>query len=399
MHLVEQYALSCGVKIDKPQVETSFFPLPFDKYIILHASSGMPSKNYDYFEDVIETIYPHLESHAIKIIQIGGKDDIALHNCYHLQGKTTLHQTFYLIKNCLALLGNDSFSTHVASGFNKKIVSLYGNSPKECCGPFWGDDKNQILLQGKLNSIKHSFSPQEKNKSVNNICSWEIASSILKSLGLKDKNAQSLETIYCGDSYWNKAIEVIPDFYSPAEIEGFPKSVNLRLDYRDSLNDVSRFINYSQKWMEKHLTHLIFKDEIDLNILRPFFKNLAKISFCISPHTNEEYVKLLKKTGKSPSFFCTNPDHIEDVQLKFLDYKVTLSPQGTKKDLDFDLSLCDNAFYKSSKLLLSENKMYSSRASHLKSLEFSNNEKVVDSPEFWKEIEYYKLYRNKNAKN
>ena len=60
MHLVEQYALSCGVKIDKPQVETSFFPLPFDKYIILHASSGMPSKNYDYFEDVIETIYPHL---------------------------------------------------------------------------------------------------------------------------------------------------------------------------------------------------------------------------------------------------------------------------------------------------------------------------------------------------
>ena len=38
MHLVEQYALSCGVKIDKPAVEVNFFPLPFDKYIIIHPS-------------------------------------------------------------------------------------------------------------------------------------------------------------------------------------------------------------------------------------------------------------------------------------------------------------------------------------------------------------------------
>jgi hypothetical protein len=399
MHLVEQYALSCGVKIDKPHVETSFFPLPFEKYIILHASSGMPSKNYDFFEDVVEVILPHLESQNIKIIQIGGSRDMPIGNCHHLQGKTSLHQTFYLIKNCMALLGNDSFSTHVASGFDKKIVSLYGNSPKECCGPYWGKKENQSSIQAKLNSPKHSFSPNENKKSVNNICSWEVASSLLNLLGLKDDEALNLETIYHGHSYWNKSVEVIPNFYSEKQPEGFPPSVNLRLDYRESVTDVGFFIDRSLEWMQNRPTHLIFKDQIDLNIFRPFFKNLAKISFCISPSTNENYIKLLKKSGKPTSFFCDNPDQIDEVQLKFLDSKVTLSPQGLKKDLDFDISLCDNAFYKTSKVLLSQNKMYSSRASYLKNIEYSNRELIIDSPEFWKEIQHYKLYRNKNAKN
>ena len=35
MHLIEQYALATGAKIDKPFIETSFYPLPFDKYIVV----------------------------------------------------------------------------------------------------------------------------------------------------------------------------------------------------------------------------------------------------------------------------------------------------------------------------------------------------------------------------
>ena len=75
MHLLEQYSLSCGIKIDKPHVETSFFPIDCDKYITLHASSGMEAKNYDYFKDVIDLIHPHLESNNIKIVQIGDIKD------------------------------------------------------------------------------------------------------------------------------------------------------------------------------------------------------------------------------------------------------------------------------------------------------------------------------------
>ena len=69
MHLVEQYALSCGVKIDKPFIDTSYFPISADKYITLHASCRIQSKTYDYYNDVVELIYPFLQKENIQIIQ------------------------------------------------------------------------------------------------------------------------------------------------------------------------------------------------------------------------------------------------------------------------------------------------------------------------------------------
>ena len=396
MHLVEQYALSCGVKIDKPFVETAFFPLPFDKYIIIHPSSGMPAKNYDYFQDVIDLIYPYLQKNDIHIVQIGSKKDTALDNCYHLQGTTKLNQTFFLIKNSLLVAGNDSFSSHVASGFNKKIVSLYSNSPKECCGPYWGDKDQQLLLQSTPIGPKPSFSPNESPKSVNNICSWEISRSILSLLNIKFSDL-SKKTFYSGSSYWNRALEVIPNFYSDVKVGGFPDSVNIRLDYRESITDLKHLLSNTLKWMSGRPVHLILRDEIDLNLFQPFLSGLQKISYSLSTRTNKDYVQTLKRTGKPLSFFCSDPEEIDEVQLMFLDCGVTLPPQGIKKDLDFDLSLCDNAFYKTSKMILSDNKIYSSLAYLEKGIEFSEEENIIDSPLFWKEIEYFKLYHNTDA--
>jgi len=88
MHLIEQYALSCGVKIDKPFVETCFFPVECQKYITLHASSGMQAKNYDYFNDVSDLISPFLKEKNINILQIGDQADRKIHNCIHYNGTT-----------------------------------------------------------------------------------------------------------------------------------------------------------------------------------------------------------------------------------------------------------------------------------------------------------------------
>tara|TARA_B100000214_G_C23956034_1_gene622882 strand:+ start:516 stop:1745 length:1230 start_codon:yes stop_codon:yes gene_type:complete len=397
MHLIEQYALSCGVKIDRPTVRSSFFPLPFDDYIIIHPSSGMPAKNYDYFEDVIDTISPYLKENNIKIVQIGGKNDHPLSNCHHLQGKTSLPQTFYLINNCSLLLGNDSFSTHVASGYNKKIVSLYSNTPKECCGPYWGDAKKQKLLESPIKN-KRSFSPTESPKSVNQICSWRISRSILKLLKIKYKDL-NYDTLYTGDQYWNRSIEIIPNFYEPIEIEGFPDSVNIRLDYYESPKDTVHFTKNTIKWIQNRPSHLIFKDELDLSPFSPYFSKLAKISFLISESTSPQYLRHLKSLGKNLDIFCEDPDLIKSLQLKYLNYGITLGEQGDKKNLDFTSSLCDNDYYNSSKILLSENKVYSSKASLDLGIERNSlsPEKIIDSKVFWKEHKHFKIYK-KNAK-
>ena len=75
MHLLERYALSCSVKIDKPAIEEQFYPLTQDRFIVLHASSGMQSKNYDYYNEVVDLIKPYLDRENIKILQIGSEDD------------------------------------------------------------------------------------------------------------------------------------------------------------------------------------------------------------------------------------------------------------------------------------------------------------------------------------
>ena len=186
MHLVEQYALSCGVKIAEPFIETNFFPLPFEKYVIIHPSSGMDAKNYDYYKDVIELCLPYFKKNDIHLVQIGTTKDIPLPHCHSVQGVTSLNQAAYLIKNCLLLIGNDSFSTHVAGGFNKKLVSLYSVLYKECCSPYWGDKKNQILLQADREGDKPSFSATEPQKVVNNILPEDIASGVLKLLKIKN---------------------------------------------------------------------------------------------------------------------------------------------------------------------------------------------------------------------
>ena len=75
MHILERYALSCGVKIDKPQIYTKFYPNNFGKYITLQASSGMESKNYDFYQEVVEILSPHLKQLGIEVLQIGSAKD------------------------------------------------------------------------------------------------------------------------------------------------------------------------------------------------------------------------------------------------------------------------------------------------------------------------------------
>jgi hypothetical protein len=54
MHLAEVYSREAGLKLTKPELYESFYPISLDKpYIVFTNGSGMPSKNYDYMQDVL----------------------------------------------------------------------------------------------------------------------------------------------------------------------------------------------------------------------------------------------------------------------------------------------------------------------------------------------------------
>ena len=381
MHLIEQYALSCGVKIDKPHIETCFYPAPVERYITLHASSGMVAKNYDYFNDVTELLTPYLDKEDICIIQIGEKEDRKINNCIHYTGATNLKQVSYLIQNSLLQLGNDSFSTHVASGFGKKIVSLYSVLFKECCGPYWGNPQDHILLEPNTPNRKPSFSDKESPKSVNTIKPEEIARSVLNLLGIPN-GLSSIETLHMGEGYHLPAISVVPNHIMPA---GFMPSHPINI-LADEFLDEKNII----EWSRGRKVNIFLNKPISLRCMQVIKQNINQVNYEASTETEDDYLKALTKMGVPTKVFCKDDDIVSDVRLKLFDWNIDLVKKKTKKDLDNVDKICDNTKYKNSRIILSGGQQYNSKAAWQRGLQ--NHTNVIDSPEFWEELNTLKLY-------
>lgn len=382
MHLIEQYALSCGVKIDKPHIEESFFPVPFKKYITIHASSGMESKNYDYYSDVIEMITPYLIDKDIHIIQIGAKDDIKLDGCEHLNGTTTIRQTSYIIKNSLLHFGNDSFSTHVASGFNKKIVCLYSILYKECCGPYWGDKKNHILIESHRNGLKPSFSNKESPKNVNLINPETIASGILKLLNIENQ-LDKISTIHIGKQYASPSVSVVPNYVMPSSFaQGQPMNI-WGHEFFDEGNIV--------QWAYGRKCNIFLSENMSVKYLDAIRQNINQINYFINDDTDAKYFEVLERGGVNFKLVCEDKDKINEYRTKFFDWNIHLIEKKQKKDLDIKDQICDNTHYKSSLQILSNGKIYNSKAAWKQDLHGDNNS-IIDCDEFWEQIDYFKLY-------
>ena len=142
MHLLNRYALSCGVKIDKPFILEHFYPITLDKYVVFQTSGKGNSRQYDYWSKVFSLIKEYTNEY--KIVHVGLPTDQTVLNCdLDLRGKTSIKQLAYIIKNSSLYLGVDSFSAHLAGYYNKKIVSLYSYCYAQNCAPIWGEEKNK----------------------------------------------------------------------------------------------------------------------------------------------------------------------------------------------------------------------------------------------------------------
>ena len=210
MHIVEQYAINCGAKINKPFIREEFFPLTFDKYITLHSPNKFPSRDYDYWQEVIDLIHPFLLKNNIKIIQIGSPDERMYSKCVRTNGMTNYKQLAYIIKNSLLHVGVDSLPIHLASIYDKKILAIFSNVYKEISKPYWGSSDNQILIQSDRKNKKPSFSTFEEPKTINNISPSEISSKILNLLGIKN-DLIKYEYIHLGKEFNRYKIDQIPN--------------------------------------------------------------------------------------------------------------------------------------------------------------------------------------------
>ena len=160
MHILEQYALTCGAKIGRPFISEEFFPLPFEKYICLNMGSGMDSKNYDHYDEVVELVLPLLREKDIHIVQIGAPGERPLKNCFCSLGASK-RQTAYIISNSMLYFGGDTFSVHLASHYGKKIVCASTITYPRCFYPYWSKKEDFKIIESHRNGNKPNFTETE----------------------------------------------------------------------------------------------------------------------------------------------------------------------------------------------------------------------------------------------
>jgi hypothetical protein len=384
MHIVEQYALSCGLKISEPHIEPLFFPLPMENFIIIHNGAKFQSRNYDYFNEVSSLVSPFLKSIDMSIVQVGVAEDPLIPFAYDLRGKTNLKQLAYLISKSSLLLGIDSFPLHLAGFFRVPFVGLYSNMYKEHSTPYWRDESNSVLLESHRKGLKPSYSSQEDPKTINMISPDTIAGRVLDLLGVEHE-LNSVDSFHIGDKFHTTDIEIIPNF--PPNSHFLHSKITLRMDLHWDLDIFLR-------WASVCEVDVVLDKALEIGYVRQILPKLGHVTLFLGDDSiSLEYVKSLEETGVNFSLKTRDKDLVSACRVDFFDWRVSLFKGFSKNCIDNVEKICENTFFKTSKVLFSNGDKYAS--------EYHEREKIPISPEsmhvveddlFWQWGAHYKLY-------
>lgn len=381
MNLLEKYSSSCGVKISKPDIAISYFPHRFDKYIVIDNTNKNSMNVYDLYSDVISYIFPILQANHISIVSFckDDKSTIEKTNPYISLEKK---QEAYLLQNSLLNVCSDNLSSYISSALDVPCISLYGIFPSEVSKPLWSD-KLQVIESDRDGNLP-SYGGKEEPKSINLIPPEQIANTILSSLGLDCLVPH--DTIFIGDLYPVKVVEVVPNFATePSFLNG--RALNLRMDYHFDEDNACQ-------WISGRKVNILTDRKVNIKILQYFKKNIAQFTVSINNSFDEGYLKQVQEIGIPLEIFCEDKSKIKDFRFKFFDFEINENIWKSKSDAGAKLNASTK--FLTSKIILSEGKKYSCYQAYLNKKELTGGaELIYDSDDFWKELDHYRLVNEK----
>jgi len=391
MHLLEQYSLSTGSTIDKPFIYEAYFPLPEDKYITFQAQSKFESKDYSYWQDVLNILSPILQKNNIKILQLGKSEEKSYEGTVDLRGKTSFNQLAYVMRTASLHFGPDSLGVHMASLYNVPIVGLYSIIHPEVAGPYFGDKSKHSLFKSyeRTGNKKPSYSPQENPKSINLIKPEEIANEVLKMLGIDFRTP--FETVFIGAKYSGTSIqESIPNY---KKIVFNPEGV---VEIRCDLGYIEEcFINQLAQYKK---SIVILDKPININILKQFKQNIISVIFKITPQDYEPFVNEVRDSGiKLVLISDCQQEEINKLKIKYYEYGGINKIEKPSKDKIEELKKdVPSLYYRSSKITASKDKFFYSIAAAEKENPMNNHfeyQRVIDSDVFWNDLEFFTIVK------
>jgi len=383
MNLAHAYSNYLGVvPTERPILNEQFFPLKDEKFITIHNDRKLESKFFEYFPEVISLLKPILSQLGYKIYQIGGPNDPILDGTDSQFLGLSWPQSVYILKRSSLHIGIDSAPVHISSAYDVPTIILYSHIYSQQARPIWADPKKTIILEPDWGDKKPSYSPVENPKMIRTIKVESIVQSAFKLLDIDVK--LDMKTLRVGNDYHEAVMEIIPDFFAenPALKNGL---LHFRMDLTH--NEPCLF-----HWLKSgYRANIITSKPIDVAALKQFKSQIHRITL-IAENTDSytlDYVKNVKSLGLDVLMMGPNKETLPWVREKFFDYSV--------ESLDYpERSLVDKippyAKFFSKKQVHSNGKIFPSIAHYKQNLCFAKSNRIIDSQEFWLDIEYFYFY-------
>ena len=371
-HLLHEYSKSLGVKASKPDLQQHFFPCLDEKFIVFYDGEKSQSKIYKHYSTVFQLLRDTLDKNNIKIYQIGGENPIQGVN-RHLS--CSLKNEAYIVSKSMLYLGPDSYLAQYASSQNVKTITLHGDNYANSTKPFWGSLKNKSCLEPKWDA-RPCFSSQDLQRQIDSIKAELVCKEILKFCGLGNLNF-NFKTINVGDSYYQKIVEVVPTKIT----KGLPKNLFVRIDYGVEEEPLLYYC-------ANHEVVLVTDQLPQVNMVSQFRSNIKRILYTIQDKDDiipEEYFEALKKLDVDFILLSDKEEELPFLRNQYFETQVHLN------DEECDSIPCPpNAKFLTNKKIVDGDKVYMSYAHYKKGLD--SCDKVLDTPEYWKESKHFYIY-------
>lgn len=381
-NITQEYAKNLGVKIGEPIFQEHYFPVTYDKYIVVFNDFKQDAKKYDFLDEVLFIIKPVLSSLGYKIINICEDQFEYMRLIDKMVQGLDYKQNSYIIKNSSLFLGVDSVYTHLAAHFKVPTVSLFSNS--------WSTQTGPVAIKGEYRAIDSpkknaSHSSLERPKTINKIHPEEVAKNVIELLtGNRDV---TFKTVYQGAKYPERATQIVPDFFDPSVINPLLLSnVFLRDDYHSDLEIMGH-------WLSRHKCAIISDNILPLDFLKGLSKNITRYHLNLredSTHITSKNLHSIQRAGVEIVIDAKfKGDKLRKAREEFFDFMVY---EDFADEVDFDL---EGKKFLTRKPIFSNGSEYPSKAHWLvdkKSLDKGNE--ILDNKTFRNELDYFYIYED-----
>jgi len=324
-----------------------------------------------------------LKEEGIKILRIGSEGNIKVEGVYDYHNLTNFNQTSYVLEKSLLHFGSLDYCTYLSSYKNTPTVCLFSDLPSSS----FALKSNSFYPITPENHFP-TYSDSQHPKFINSIHPVKIAVAILEKLNIKNDLSSIIQS-FIGESYHSRIVEIVPDWLP---FPGFIKNslLNIRMDYHFNEENAYQFTRSNK-------IGIITDKPLSKDFCLLAKESILRISFCVDDDLDLNFLKFLKKIKIPYELFSKDKSKINKLRLENIDEEIRLHEYKSKKDLDIPSNICDNSIMKSSKMLISKERKFASKAHWILDRDISSEDQgVIDTSDFWMDSDYYIIYNKED---